>query len=187
MRILKCYWFLWLFVVTTLAGLGLGSRFTLKAEALKRDANGRSQVYSGLNPETLVASVVKFVRLGQKEVLVSARTIGSEHVLTALVEVSQRAQVKLLLDRKENPADRGVVAWLKRSKFRGEIRWASAGLFEQRLLIDGKIALSGAQPWSPRYASSDATIAFSGDAEVAKWCDAFTAAWKAATPVGTSQ
>ena len=177
MRILKCYWFIWLFVVTTCAGLGLGARVTFKATALKRDANGKSQVYAELPPDDLVASVVKWIELGEREVLVSARTIGSEKILIALVRASGRAQVRVLLDPDANRVGKGVIAWLRASQFKGEIRWASAGLFEQRVLVDGKLGLGGAQPWSPKYASSDATSAISGVGEVAKWTDAFEKAW----------
>lgn len=183
MRILKCYWFIWLFVVTTCAGLGLGAKVTFKAAALKRDGNGKSQVYAALPPDDLVASVVKWIELGEKEVLVSARTIGSEKILTALVRASNKVTVRLLLDPDANRPGKGVIAWLKSAKFKGEIRWATAGLYEQRVLVDGKLGLGGAQPWSPKYASSDATSAISGAGEVNKWTQAFEKAWSNATKV----
>lgn len=186
-RLVKCYWFLWLFVVAALAGGGLGMRMTVKAAAFKRDANGKSQVYSELPAEDLVASVVKWVGLGEKQIDVSARTIGSEKVLLALVQAAAHAKVRLLLDPTANPKNKGVIPWLRESRFQGEIRWANAGLFEQRVLIDGKMALGGAQPWSPKYVSSDSTSAISGAQEVSKWAAAFEKAWAKGTPIPLSR
>lgn len=130
-------------------GLALSTQIRLRGKAQPSVQPSRVIAVHSLNEDPR-PGILDGIRIANREILVSARTLGWENVLLALkARADAGVRVIVLLDGGSNTDPlRGPLGWLIHYKV-GEVYTSSPPLQEQVMIIDGTFVIVSSAPWVP--------------------------------------